>query len=106
MDDGSVYDYAVEVKDARGNVVDKVVIANPYRISDIDNVDAKELKNALSWLQYKKTDIDEATGKIKVDGSSTYPAFNYYTGTRAKQKRLPTHFTTQSLSSFLPIQFL
>lgn len=96
-DDGSVYDYAVEVKDARGNVVDKVVIANPYRISDIDNVDAKELKNALSWLQYKKTDIDEATGKVKVDGSSTYPAFNYYTGTRAKTKTFAYTFYNTKL---------
>ncbi|MDE7322652.1 MAG: hypothetical protein K2N73_07925 [Lachnospiraceae bacterium] len=85
-DDGRVYDYALEVKDARGNVVDKIVLSNPHRIFDIDNVNAKELKNALSWIQYTKTDIDEATGKMKVDGNSARSAFNYYTGTRTKTK--------------------
>lgn len=96
-DDGSVYDYAVEVKDARGNVVDKVVIANPNRVFDTDNANKKELKNALSWIQYKKTDIDEATGKIKVDGNSAYPAFNYYTGTRAKTKTFAYTFYNTKL---------
>lgn len=96
-DDGSVYDYAVEVKDARGNVVDKVVIGNPYRVFDTDNANAKELKGALSWIQYKRTVIDEATGKIKVDGSSTYPVFNYYTGTRAKTKTFAYTFYTTKL---------
>jgi len=98
-DDGSVYEYALEVKDARGNVVDKVIISNPNRIFNIDGINAKELKNAQSWIQYD-TDADTEDGKKylqintgngdeqtqeELDEQYTN-TFNYYTGEKTKTK--------------------
>lgn len=83
-DDGSVYDYALEVKDARGNVVDKIVISNPHKVYDIDGVNAKELKNALTWIQYTGTWIDDSIPQNKRIIASGSRGFNYYTGTKAK----------------------
>lgn len=96
-DDGRVYDYALEVKDARGKVVDKIVLSKPNRVFDIDKANAKELKNALSWIQYSATDVDRNTGKIKINENSSYPVFNYYTGTKAKTKTFAYTFYSAKL---------
>lgn len=99
-DDGRVYEYALEVKDARGNVVDKVIISNPNRIFDIDGINAKELKNAQSWIQYD-TDVTDTNGRkylqFNIDDSDQKltqeeldkqytNTFNYYTGEKTKTK--------------------
>lgn len=96
-DNGRVYDYALEVKDARGKVVDKIVLSKPNRVFDIDKANAKELKNALSWVQYSATDVDRNTGKIKINENSSYPVFNYYTGTKAKTKTFAYTFYSAKL---------
>ena len=102
-DTGSVYAYALEVKDARGNVVDKVILDNPKTVENIDGVNAKELKNAQSWIQYKTTVITEEDGRkylkietndveneqsltqVKLDDQYRN-SFNYYTGEKTKTK--------------------
>lgn len=87
-DTGTVYDYALEIKDARGNVVDKIVLSNPDKVSDIDGVDSKELKRVQSWFQHKGTKVVNTTPKnktISVDTNQNL-GFNYYTGTKTKTK--------------------
>lgn len=87
-DTGCVYDYALEIKDARGNVVDKIVLTEPNKVSDIDGVNAKELKRVQSWFQHVGTWVDESNPKHKtmvVDNASVL-GFNYYTGTKTKTK--------------------
>lgn len=101
-DTGSVYAYALEVKDARGNVVDKIILNNPEIVEDIDGVNAKELKNAQSWIQYKTTvtekdgrkyleietnDVENEQSLTQVKLDDQYRnSFNYYTGKKTKTK--------------------
>lgn len=85
-DDGSVYAYALEVKDARGNVVEKEIISNPNRVFDIDGVDAKELKRVQSWFQHVGTWVRQLDSKHKTIDVGGAVGFNYYTGTRTKTK--------------------
>lgn len=86
-DTGSVYEYALEVKDARGSVVDKIILSNPNRIFDIDGLNAKELKNAQSWIQYANgVVVNNDVKRIVVLGEGGARCFNYYTGTKTKTK--------------------
>ncbi|HBN57400.1 MAG TPA: hypothetical protein DD414_11560 [Lachnospiraceae bacterium] len=99
-DNGSVYDYAFEVKDARGNVVDKVILSNPNKVFDIDGVNAGELKRVQSWIQYGATwvvDNDPEHKTMAVFPADGKPGFNYYTGTRAKTKTFAYTYTNDKL---------
>lgn len=98
-DTGSVYDYAFEIKDARGNVVDKRVISNPNKVFDIDGVNAKDLKRVQSWFQHTRTAVDDRNPKHKaivVDNTSAL-GFNYYTGTKTKTKTFAYTYTNPKL---------
>lgn len=102
-DDGRVYQYAFEIKDARGNVVEKKILPYPAVVGDIDRANAKELKSVLSWIQ--KPDTNVATTKLK-DNAITAPdvdaknQFNYYTGTSAKVKTFAYTYTNEKLVRF------
>lgn len=99
-DDGSVYAYALEVKDARGNVVEKTVISNPNVVFDIDGVDAKELKRVQSWYQHTGTAVwipnplNPKHKSINVNNANPI-GFNYYTGTHAKTKTFAYTYRNQ-----------
>ncbi len=98
----SVYQYAVEIKDARGNIVDKVIIGNPNIVSNIDYADSKELKAAQSWIQFTDVTINQKTKKVKVTGNANkyenyVPAFNYYAGTKAKAKTFAYTYKNEKL---------
>lgn len=99
-DDGCVYDYALEVKDARGNVVEKIVLSDPNRL-DVDGINAKELKSVQSWFQCESTGIDNRDPKNKTivvgHGDQCTGAFNYYTGTRTKTKTFAYTYTNEKL---------
>lgn len=94
-DDGSVYAYALEVKDARGNVVEKTVISNPHVVFDIDGVDAKELKRVQSWFQHTWTQVNQPDPKHKTIVVGGPVGFNYYTGTRTKVKTFAYTYRSQ-----------
>lgn len=98
-DTGGVYDYALEVKDARGNVVDRRILSNPNKVFDIDGVSARELKNVQSWFQHAQTWVDARNPKHKTIAvvGGTPLSFNYYTGTRTKTKTFAYTYTNPKL---------
>lgn len=95
-EEGEVYKYALEVKDARGNVVEKIILSNPHLVSNIDGINAKELKSVQSWIQYDGTYVDEASKAIKVEGNKK-DVFNYYTGLKAKTKTFAYTYSNEKL---------
>jgi len=98
-DDGKIYKYALEVKDARGNVVDKIILPDPKRVYNIDGVNAKELKSVQSWIQYDKTKVVSSGNSkiIKIQNNKRENRFNYYTGLKAKTKTFAYTYHNEKL---------
>lgn len=95
-DTGSVYQYLLEVKDARGSVVDTQILSDPNQVFDVDRVNAKDLKAVQTWMQYAGTHVHPDEKWIHVDNTQGF-AFNYYTGTKAKKKTFAYTYTNDKL---------